>query len=254
MRLTYANVVATLALFLALSGGAAYAVGKIDSGDIAAGGVHTANLHKRAVTSGKLALGAVRSNQIATGSVGSDQIAAGAVRSAQIAAGAVGPGQIASAAIGSEQIGRAAVAPGNLQFPVSFLASPTAGSARLPTGGEATPYPISGGTWTQHPGGVNVLFGEGTATLAYDPTSGQSSCQAVIEIGLRGESEPAETGGGLQTESTTPVNVEANLGGLPLMDPASPIDRRLTAHIRSNGGCTEGSTIDSARFRVVDFG
>jgi hypothetical protein len=146
------------------------------------------------------------------------------------------------------------VAPGNLQFPVSFLASPVGGSAAVPGEGEGSPYPIGDGSWTQEPGGVNVVFGEARATLAYDPTSGQSSCQAVIELGLRGESEPAETGGGLQTESTTPVQIEANLGGLPLMDPLSPTARRLTARIRSNGGCTEASRIDSARLRVVDFG
>lgn len=92
------------------------------------------------------------------------------------------------------------------------------------------------------------------ATLAYDPTSGQSSCQAVTELGLRGESEPGETGGGVQTESTTPVQIEAKLGGLPLMGRPSPTTRRLTARIRSNGGCTEASRIDSARWRVLDFG
>jgi hypothetical protein len=244
MRLTYANVVATLALFLALTGGAAYAVGKIDSGEIAAGAIHTTNLHKRAVTSGKLALGAVRSNQIASGAVGS----------AQIAAGAVGTSQIAAGAIGSDQIRKSSVTPGNLQFPVSFLASPSAGSAAVPDGGEGSAYPIADGSWTQHPGGVNVIFGAATATLAYDPTSSQSSCQAIIELGLRGEGEGGETGGGLQTESIAPVQIEANLGGLPLMDPAAPTTRRLSARIRSNGGCTEASTIDSARFRVLDFG
>jgi hypothetical protein len=61
-RLTYANVVSTLALFLALGGSAAYAAGKIQSGDIAPGAVHNSNVFKRAITSGKLAVGAVRSN------------------------------------------------------------------------------------------------------------------------------------------------------------------------------------------------
>ena len=243
-HLTYANVVATLALFLAAGGGAAFAAAKIGAGDIAPGAVRTAALHKRAVTSGKLAIGAVRSNQIANG----------AVSSAQIGAGAVGTKQIAAGAIGAGQIGRSSVAPANLQFPVSFLASPTGGSAKVPGENEATPYPLNEGSWTQQPGGVNVLFGEGKATLAYDPGSGQSSCQMVIELGLRGEGENGETGGGFETESTTLVPVEANLGGLPLMDPPVPTTRHLSARIRSNGGCAEGSTVDSTRFRVVDFG
>lgn len=253
-HLTYANVVATLALLLAVGGGAAYAASKITAGDIAAGAVHTAALHKRAVTSGKLALGAVRSNQIANGAVSSAQMGDGSVGSDKIAAGAVGAKQIASAAITGAQIARASVAPANLQFPVSFLASPTGGSVKVPGENETTPYPLTEGSWTQPLGGVNVLFGEGRATLAYDPSSGQSSCQMIIELGLRGEGENGETGGGFQTESTTLVPVEANLGGLPLMDPPVPTTRHLSARVRSNGGCTEDSTVDSARFRVVDFG
>jgi hypothetical protein len=73
-KLTYANVTATLALFLALAGGTAYAAGKIQSSDIAAGAVTTANLALRSVTSGKLAIGAVSENQIADGAVGLQQI------------------------------------------------------------------------------------------------------------------------------------------------------------------------------------
>jgi hypothetical protein len=97
-RLTYANFVSTLALFLALGGGVAFAADKIHSGNIAPGAVRTANVFKRAIVSGKLALGAVRSNQIADGAVGSKQIGNGG--------------------IGSKQIGAGAVAPSNLQYPV----------------------------------------------------------------------------------------------------------------------------------------
>ena len=87
-KLTYANVTATLALFLALAGGTAYAAGKIQSSEIAAGAVTTANLAQRSVTSGKLAIGAVSENQIADGPVGLQQISTTA-RTAL--AGAQGP-------------------------------------------------------------------------------------------------------------------------------------------------------------------
>jgi hypothetical protein len=55
-RLSYANVVSTLALFLALSGGAVYAAGKIGSDDIAA----------NAVKSKQIAPGAVHDTDMAT--------------------------------------------------------------------------------------------------------------------------------------------------------------------------------------------
>jgi hypothetical protein len=93
-KLTYANVTATLALFLALAGGTAYAAGKIQSSDIAAGAVTTANLAQRSVTSGKLAIGAVSENQIADGAVGLRQIsttAKTALTGAQGPKGETGP-------------------------------------------------------------------------------------------------------------------------------------------------------------------
>lgn len=78
-RLTYANIASTLALFLALGGGAAYAASKVNTGDLAKGAVHASNVFKRAITSGKLAVGAVRSNQVVDGAIGSKQLADSAV-------------------------------------------------------------------------------------------------------------------------------------------------------------------------------
>ena len=49
-RLTYANVVSTLALFLALSGGAVYAAGKIGSDDIAANAIKSKQIAPGAVS------------------------------------------------------------------------------------------------------------------------------------------------------------------------------------------------------------
>ena len=54
-RLTYANVVSTLALFLVLGGGFAYAANTVFSSDIVDGQVKTADLDGGAVTSEKVA-------------------------------------------------------------------------------------------------------------------------------------------------------------------------------------------------------
>jgi hypothetical protein len=218
-RLSYANVVSTLALFLALSGGVAFAASKI----------HTKDIAKRAITSGKLALGAVRSNQIADGAVSAQQIANGSV--------------------GSKQIGAAAVAPANLQFPLYFPASPQGGSAPVP-GNEPVAYPLSDSTWTQGPGQLNVVFGSAAATLAYDE-EGAGSCRVQFEINLNGR----QVGGGeLSTGSTTLDRVEQSVGAQPEIDPPAPVTNHLTARIVSNEGCTKDSTVDSTRFRVLDFG
>ncbi len=217
-RLTYANVVSTLALFLVLSGGAAYAAGKIRSGDIAAGAVRTSDVYKRAITSGKLALGAVHSNQIA------------------------------NASVGAKQLGPAAVTPGNLQFPVFLAANPTGGSAPVTNGPD--PYPLNGATWTQSPGQIQVVFGAGAAQLAYDG-SGAGSCQIFFEVSLNGQ----QVGGGqLSTDSTTLTRVEQSIGAQPQVDPLTPTTIDLTLRTGSNGGCTSDSRIESTRFRVIDFG
>jgi hypothetical protein len=73
-RLTYANVVATLALFVALSTGGAYAANTIFSGDIVDGEVKTPDLAAEAVTSGKLKLGSVTTNRLAGGAVTTEKV------------------------------------------------------------------------------------------------------------------------------------------------------------------------------------
>ncbi len=217
-RLTYANIVSTLALFLVLGSSAAYAADKIRSGDIAPGAVRTSDVFKRAIVSGKIAVGAVRSNQIADG------------------------------AVGSKQIGAGAVAPSNLQFPVSFVASPTGGSAPVTAGPE--PYPLADSTWVQKPGEIDVVFGAAAATLAYDD-SGPGSCRVFFEINLNGQ----QVGGGeVSTSSTTLQQVEQNVGAQPQIDPVVPTTNQLSVQTASNGACTPDSTIDSTRFRVLDFG
>lgn len=109
-KLTYANVMATLAFFLAL-GGVGYAAtqlpkNSVHSKQIAKGAVKTAKLGKAAVTQAKIKAGAVGSAQIGSGAVGSAQIGVGAVGSAQIGAGAVGTAQI-----GDGQVTAAKIAP-----------------------------------------------------------------------------------------------------------------------------------------------
>ncbi len=76
-RLTYANVVATLALFLALGGGAVWAAGKIGP----------KGLKANAVTAGKIKRNAVTSTKIRGNAVTAAKIKAGAVDFARLAPG-----------------------------------------------------------------------------------------------------------------------------------------------------------------------
>jgi hypothetical protein len=86
-RLSYANVVATLALFLALSGGVVWAAHKITSKQIGKGAVKNKNLAKNAVKAKNLAKNAVTSAKLKKAAVTNAKLGDGAVNFAKIAAG-----------------------------------------------------------------------------------------------------------------------------------------------------------------------
>jgi len=107
-RLSYANVVATLALFLALGGSAVWAANKITSKQIGKGAVKSKNLAKGAVKSKNLAKGAVKAKSLSKEAVTSAKLADGAVGSPKIADGAV---NFAKVAAGTNVIGTATAGP-----------------------------------------------------------------------------------------------------------------------------------------------
>lgn len=76
-KLTYANVIATLALFLALTGGVVWAARKIGSHQLKASSVTTGKIKKSAVTSAKLKDKAVTNPKLGEGAVNFAKIASG---------------------------------------------------------------------------------------------------------------------------------------------------------------------------------
>ena len=82
-KLTYANVVATIALFIALGGGA-YAAFKLPKNSVGA-----KQIKKNAVTGAKIKNGAVTATKLGPNSVGTASISDGAITSSKIAEGQV---------------------------------------------------------------------------------------------------------------------------------------------------------------------
>ncbi len=111
-KLSYSNVIATIALFVAL-GGAAIAAGiprhSVGARQLKRGAVTSAALRKGAVTRAKLARGSVIAGKLAPNSVFPAMIGNGAVTSAKLATNAVTSGAIASGAIGAGKLGSNAV-------------------------------------------------------------------------------------------------------------------------------------------------
>jgi hypothetical protein len=94
-RLTFANVVACLALFVAL-GGASYAATRLPKGSVG-----TKQLKSGAVTAAKLKPGSVTAAKLGPGAVGAPQLGAGAVGTKALADGAVTGAKVNVATLGT---------------------------------------------------------------------------------------------------------------------------------------------------------
>lgn len=91
-RLTYANVMSSLAVFLVLGGGAAYAAKKIGSNELMGGAVTTTKIKRSAVTESKIKSNAVTTAKIAKGAVTWGRLANGSVSVEKLAPGFIAPG------------------------------------------------------------------------------------------------------------------------------------------------------------------
>ena len=111
-RLTYSNVIASLALFVAL-GGVAVAAGlpknSVGPNQIKRGAVTTAKIRKQAVTTNKLANGAVTIGKLGPNSVGPTNIGNGAVTTPKLGASSVIASTIKNGVITTNKLNNEAV-------------------------------------------------------------------------------------------------------------------------------------------------
>lgn len=126
-KLTYSNVIATIALFLAL-GGAAVAAGlpknsvgtqqlkrgAVNTADLRRGAVKAGKLARRAVVAGKLGNNAVLPGNILNGAVTSAKIGNGAVIARSIKNGVVTTNKLANEAVTTAKLAKGSVTPAKL--------------------------------------------------------------------------------------------------------------------------------------------
>jgi hypothetical protein len=163
-KLTYSNVIATIALFIAL-GGAAVAAGvpkrSVGPKQLKRGAVTTAAIRKAAVTSGKIAPKAVVAGKLGPNAVLPGNIANGAITSAKIGAGAVIASSIKNGVITTNKLTNNAVT-----------------TAKLAAGSVTTPI-LANGAVT--PAKLSSDFGPIVSTLK----SGQT-LRGVFDLGAPG--------------------------------------------------------------------
>lgn len=90
-HLTYANAMSSLAVFLVLGGGAAFAAKKIGSNELRGASVTTAKIKRNAVTASKIKKNAITTAKITKGAVTGGKLADGSVSAPKLAPGFVAP-------------------------------------------------------------------------------------------------------------------------------------------------------------------
>jgi len=126
-RLTYANVMSSIAVFLVLGGASALAashLGKnsVGSKQLKKNAVTAAKLKKNAVTTAKIKNNAVTGAKVKDGSLGGSKLGAGSVTGEKIADGTVTGAKIANGAVGGAQLGGNSVGNGQTQLVKVFKA------------------------------------------------------------------------------------------------------------------------------------
>lgn len=217
-RLTYANVMSSIAVFLVLGGATAIAAKKIGSHDLKANSVTTAKIKRNAVTTKKIKNKAVTTQKIKDSAVTTTQLADGAVNFAKIATG------------------------------TDVIATATGGpvAANNPTGAE---IPLTGtASFTPQAGVVNLLHIEVQGKLA---RTGAIPCSPEVRPFVNGNAfEVAQ--GFLTVRSFVPTAEEPS-GSRPVTSETGPLGltspgatQTVSLKVIGDADCTAESTVSVA--------
>jgi hypothetical protein len=237
---SYANVVGTLALFLALSGGVVYAAGKLGKNE-----VKSQNIAPKAVKSQDLARNAVKNKNLAKNAVKNKNLAKNAVTGAKVRAGTLTRSQLAAGTLAGLQVAEvtSASVPGLATNPNEGEGPPSPG----------TPVPLSGtGAFTPAAGKSYELLTE----LKGNPTDANGTepeeCYAWVTIFANG-TPVTNVEIFANANGTPPFNVrtfDTSATAIGLLEAGQPITLTATSH--GNPDC--GSTAAALRAVVVELG
>jgi len=227
-RLTYSNVVSTLALFLVLAGGAAFAA------KVPKKSVGPAQLKANAVTTAKIKANAVTTRKIKKNAVANGKIKNGAVESAKIADGSVTRTDLAEATLPYSRI----VHEARGSSPVAVPTEPS----------KSAVFPLSGSTYTQEAGSDDTYVGAVDVTIS----SGCKEERSVIAMLTADAANPVQpksqdivAWGIYEDAGSGQVSARVNLGpyifGGVRFQPGSPTNHTLALTVQ--GTCKTGTGI-----------
>jgi hypothetical protein len=215
-KLSYANVVATLALFLALTGGVVWAAAKIHSNQIAKHAVKNKNLAKKAVKTNNLADNAVTSPKIADGAVGNSKLGAGSLVVATATANSIPATGATNPLVDVPLAGQNTFTPAAGQAATMMIEAKGTLAKSAASSCQVVLIPVSNGKI------INAVSGV-VALLAPDPSS--TSIPEGIPL----------------ADASTPVGLD---------QPGVP--QQLSLKIQRDPDCTPASQIDSVKVVVTE--
>jgi hypothetical protein len=216
-QLNYANVIATIALFVAL-GGAAVAAGlprnSVGQNQLKRGAVSAAKLKRGAVTAGKLApkavvAGKLGANAVLPGNLGNgiittNKLSDGSVIAGKIKNGVVTTNKLNNGAVTTAKLGDGSVTLGKLADNVAPLLGTLKGGQTLRGVFSLGDAATAGGDLTR--GAVSFSFPLLNAPTVTVLKKGETSANCA---GLGGGQTPAATGGNLCVYVTESKNLDA---------------------------------------------
>lgn len=213
-KLTYANVVATLALILAVGGGTVYAAGK---------------LKKNSVKSAQIAKGAVKQSELGKNAVTTLKIKDGTVNAKDLVTGLI-------PAVRTDVTGSASVGVQPLLNPLEVT---------VPLNGTTT--------FTPQAGEVAAIAGEASFNSA-DAVAGSPTCFARARINISDAAGLVDalflSTSSTSTTFATSVDRDA-AGPIGLLSPGQPIT--LSATTEGDSACAPGTQVNSVQVRILQF-
>jgi hypothetical protein len=217
------NLVAYLALFVAL-GGSSYAAVRLTPGSVG-----SRALARGAVTASKLAAGSVRSRQVVDGSLGRAEFRPGVL---ELAAGSPGKGAKGDpGAAGGAFVGARAR---------------LTGAVRAAHGG-STDVPLDANGWTQEPGELDLIAGSMTVTT---PPACTGSFGSALTVSVDGRA--TTFGVPPQVPPSSVVTVPLLVG--TVSEPGSSTQHQMTAALANS--CSkdgEDFTVSDVKLDVLKF-
>ena len=145
-KLTYADVMSSIAVFLVVAGGTAFAAQQLAKNSVGA-----RQLKRSAVTAAKIKKNAVTAAKIRKGAVTGAKLRNGAVNAAKIADGAIGGAKINTATV-----------------PFGRTVHGARGNASIPVGDDAVVYPLTNTSYVQEGERSDIYLG--AVDLTFQPS------------------------------------------------------------------------------------